>query len=150
MRMRSKLETPSWKKVLTLGKVLWEEKAEDIVIIGLEEDKRAIADFFLIATVTSDTHARALTSSLVRFARSEGYGSGRIEESKNAAWTVLDFGDVVVHLFLPKLRAFYRLERIYEAAPFFLLTERDELQPITLQDVLQLPSLAAAAASLSG
>ncbi len=132
---------PSWKKVLAFVQFLWEEKAEDVVVIALEDDDRAIADFFIVASVTSDTHARALTESLARFARTARYGRARIEESKNAAWTVLDFGDVVVHLFLPKIRAFYRIERIYEHAPFFYLKDQSELHPMTLQEVLRLPSL---------
>lgn len=127
-----------WDRVRELLRFLWREKAENILAIYIGDDNRAIADFFLIASVTSQTHARALEQDLRRFAKSKKFGKPQREVSQNAAWMVLDFGDIVIHLFQPAIRAFYRLERVYEGYPMWVVVDEKELQPVTLRDLQEM------------
>ncbi len=91
--------------------LLDERKAEDIVTISLR-GKAVFAEYMVIATATSRPHARALSRFLLQ-SMSEAKGN-KPEGLENSDWIVLDLLDVVVHIFLPPMRRFYRLEQIWQ------------------------------------
>lgn len=78
------------------------------------------ADFFIIASGTSDAHVRGLADGVVQALDRAGLPPHHVEGAQTGRWVLLDFVDVVVHLFHPETRAFYQLERLWQDAPTLL------------------------------
>lgn len=89
-----------------------DNKATDVVILDLE-GVTDMADFFVIASGTSDTHVRSTAERIVEAMDREGNGPHHTEGTTQGRWVLLDFVDVVVHLFHPALRSYYQLERLW-------------------------------------
>ncbi|HEY0797505.1 MAG TPA: ribosome silencing factor [Candidatus Baltobacteraceae bacterium] len=89
-----------------------EKKAEDIVILPLE-GRTIVADYFVIATGRSKVQTRSIADGITEFARDQGFKVVRREGYSDGGWILLDFGDVVVHVFTPEQRTFYNLERLW-------------------------------------
>ena len=73
----------------------------------------SVCDYFVIATGTSTTHVRALSDSVIAKLKEKGQPLRHGEGEREASWILLDFGDVVCHLFLEERRAFYALEKLW-------------------------------------
>lgn len=97
-------------------KILDEKKAEDIKLIRISE-LTVIADYFIIANGTSNTHVRALAEEVEELLAQEGILPRSIE-GKSTGWILLDYGDIVVHVFTPADRDYYSLERLWKDADF--------------------------------
>lgn len=76
-----------------------------------------IADFFIICTATSTVQMRSVVNGILREVREKVGLRGRVEGEPSDGWMVLDFGNVVVHIFLPEKREYYQLEELWAAAP---------------------------------
>ncbi len=100
----------------TAADAVSEKKGVGIELLDLTE-LTPIADVFVIATGTSQTHVRTLSDS-VREKMKESYHRLplRVEGSSEGEWLLMDYGDVVVHLFQPEQREFYGLERLWRDA----------------------------------
>lgn len=96
-----------------------DRKGEQIVVLDLRGLSDA-TDFFVIASGTSDAHVRGLADGVVTALTAAGYPANHVEGLPSGRWVLLDFVDVVVHLFHPESRAFYRLERLWQDAPALL------------------------------
>jgi len=108
-------QTPKGELKLAVA-ALEAHKARDLVVLDLRGLCDA-TDFFVIATGTSDTHVRALADRVVEALRTDGHRPHHIEGLPGGRWVLLDFVDVVVHVFHPSLREFYQLERLWADAP---------------------------------
>jgi ribosome-associated protein len=91
-------------------------KALDVVVLDLRGLSEA-TDYFIIATGTSDTHVRALAERVIEAMSAIGVRPHHVEGLPAGRWVLLDFVDLVVHLFHPTLRNFYQLERLWADAP---------------------------------
>jgi len=91
------------------------KKAKDIRILGVG-DLTVLADFFVIATGTSSTHLRTLTGEVELLLKKHGQMPSHTEGRDSGNWLVLDYGSVIVHIFLEDTRSFYSLERIWSDA----------------------------------
>jgi ribosome-associated protein len=80
-------------------------------------DLTTLADYFVIATGRSDRQVSALAGALVEELRAQGVRPLGVEGRSGARWVLLDFTDVIVHLFTPDERERYDLERLWSAAP---------------------------------
>ncbi len=101
------------KKMVKLAyEALEDKKGEDIQIIEIK-DISIIADYFIIANGTNASQVDALVSSVTDKLGRNGYETKRIEGIRSASWILLDYGDVVVHVFSKEDRLFYNLERIW-------------------------------------
>lgn len=89
-----------------------EKKGEDIKIIEIGEVS-TIADYFVIANGTNTSQVDALVSAVEEKLGRSGYQPLRIEGVRSASWILMDYGDVVVHVFSKEDRLFYDLERIW-------------------------------------
>ena len=98
---------------LQICKVLYDKKANDILALHIG-DKTIIADWFVVASGTSQNHVCALCDELEEKAESLGLAVRRKEGYEEARWIVLDFGFALVHLFHPEERAYYNIERLWE------------------------------------
>jgi ribosome-associated protein len=95
-------------------KSLDEDKAEDVVSIDLT-GKTPMADFMVVASGRSQRHVGAVADHLVRRLKEEGLGTARVEGMKQGDWVLIDGGDVVIHVFRPEVREFYKLEKMWSA-----------------------------------
>ncbi len=93
-------------------KILSNHKAEDIVSIDVKE-KTSEADYFVIAGGRSMTHTRALIELLEEELDKEGVAPLRRDGVREGRWAVLDYGDVIVHIFNDESRLFYHLENLW-------------------------------------
>ncbi len=104
-----------------VGRLVLEKKGGEVVLIDLRR-LSSIADFFVVATADADVHAHAIAGHIEEKLKGKGIRMGH--EEKSARWTLLDYGDVVVHLFLKDARKFYALEKFWGDAPQETLLER--------------------------
>ncbi len=93
-----------------------ERNARNPVLLDLRGLSDA-TDWFVIASGDSDTHARAIADNVLERARSHGSRASGVEGRGAATWILLDFINVVVHVFQPRVRDFYRLEDLWGDAP---------------------------------
>ncbi|MDA0710448.1 MAG: ribosome silencing factor [bacterium] len=99
-------------------------KARDIAVIDL----RGIADFsdyFIVCTGAVDTQVRALTDAVTHGLKSEGHRPWQVEGYDTRKWVLIDFVDVVVHIFQPESRQFYGLERLWSDAPIVHISDEE-------------------------
>ena len=89
-----------------------EKKAEDVVLLDISSVS-IMADFFMICTVRTDTHARAVRDAVTQALEQAGLKMRRREGSDASGWVLLDWGDVVVHIFGISEREFYSLEKLW-------------------------------------
>lgn len=93
-----------------------DRNAEEIVVLDLR-GLSPVTDYFLIATGTSDRQIRALGQELIDRGKAEGQPVWKAAGMESGEWVVLDFIDVVVHLFNQSMRRYYDLELIWGEAP---------------------------------
>lgn len=92
--------------------VLKDHKAEDIVSICVKE-KTDVADYYVIASGRSMTHTRALTEHVEEEMEKIGVDAIRKEGLREGRWAVLDYGDVIVHIFNDESRLIFHLEQLW-------------------------------------
>ena len=93
---------------------LQERKGSDIVVLNLKELKNAVADYFIIASASSDTQLEALARSVEEeVEKTVDQTPWQSEGRTNREWVLLDYVDVVVHVFLRDRRQFYALEELW-------------------------------------
>ncbi len=106
-------------------KVLEDMKAQEMLCIDLA-GKSSMADWLIIASGTSSRQVVSMADALQNKLAALLPAKPRIEGAKQGDWTIVDAGDVVVHLFRPEVRSFYNLEKIWE----------DESEPTQRRTVL--------------
>ncbi|WP_243041591.1 ribosome silencing factor [Dyella sedimenti] len=89
-----------------------ELKAKDIREIDVR-GKTSIADLLVIASGTSARHVKSIADEVVKFAKQAGVMPLGVEGEQEAEWVLVDLGDVIVHVMLPRIREFYGLERLW-------------------------------------
>lgn len=97
------------------AKALNSKKALDVKLLRVT-DLTVLADYFLIASGTSNTHVGALAEEVDFQLGQAGIEPNKIEGDKGKSWILLDYGALVVHVFYPETREFYALERLWADA----------------------------------
>jgi ribosome-associated protein len=103
-------ETASLRKQVLSA--LDELKAKDVREIDVR-GKTSITDLLLIASGTSTRHVKSIADEVVKFAKRAGVLPLGVEGEREAEWVLVDLGDIVVHVMLPRIREFYGLERLW-------------------------------------
>ncbi|MFA5858238.1 MAG: ribosome silencing factor [Elusimicrobiota bacterium] len=103
------------KLAKTLAENLHKRKAKQVKILDLRKIS-AVADFFIIATGTSDTHLRMLREAVIDELEETGIKVLHTDGGKKNQWQAIDCGGIIVHLFHPDAREFYKLERLWTDA----------------------------------
>jgi ribosome-associated protein len=96
----------------TVHAAVEELKAKDVVEIDVR-GKSSVCDFMVIASGTSTRHVKSIADEVVRFAKKLDVMPLGVEGEREAEWVLVDLGDVVVHVMLPRVREFYALERLW-------------------------------------
>lgn len=104
-----------------LVEVAADRKANDIALLDLRNIS-IIADFFVISSGTSERQINALVRNLTERAAELGFDSKRIEGTSEGGWVLLDFQDVIAHVFSPEQRGFYQLDELWrDAQPLLVI-----------------------------
>ena len=98
--------------VKNIVEALEDKKAEDIHIIDIQEVS-SIADYFIIASGTNKNQVQALVDNVDETLGRAGYEAKQMEGYATANWVLLDYSDIIVHVFDSENRLFYDLERIW-------------------------------------
>lgn len=94
-----------------------ENKAKDITVLDLREVSGAVCDFFIVCTGDSSTHVDGISNSVSRFTRKTlKEKPWHIEGKTNSEWVLLDYIDVVAHIFYKDARSFYDIEDLWSDA----------------------------------
>lgn len=106
------------KEALVLARlaaqIMDEKKAEEVRILDLRRVQGAPAEFFVIATGNVPSHVSALSDAVHEAVKkATGLGPHKVEGYQNAEWILMDYFDVVVHIFQKEKRAFYRLDELW-------------------------------------
>lgn len=99
-----------------------DRNARNIVILDLRGLSYA-TDFFLIVSGDSDTHVRAISEHLLEELKAEGVRASGVEGLGSGRWVLIDYIDLVIHVFHPVLRDFYQLENLWGDAPMLAVQE---------------------------
>ena len=110
------------KKAYTAAQAALEKKAYDLVVLEAEHLK-SVADYFLVATGRSDVQVQAIARGIEERMVKDGIRPLAVEGLHHAHWVVLDYDDVVIHIFYEPARDFYRLERTWSDARVVKLPE---------------------------
>ncbi len=97
------------------AEVASERKAEDVIVLDISK-LTFLADVFVICTAPTERQLRAISQVITESLEKDGGRLRRSEGKPASGWVLLDFGDVIVHLFSPAQREYYRLERFWSAA----------------------------------
>jgi len=98
--------------------------ARDVVILEVG-DVLVVADEFVIASAPNDRQVRAIVDDVERQVGEAGFGRPlRVEGLDDRHWVLMDYGDVVVHVFLDETREYYELERLWSDVPRLAWAER--------------------------
>lgn len=100
------------EKLEIIIKALDSKKGENIQAIKVA-DLTILADFFVIVNGTSNTHVRALADEVEFQLSQKGIEPERRESDTGNTWIVLDYGDIIVHIFYKETREFYKLEGLW-------------------------------------
>ena len=102
-------------------RILDSKKGMEIVGIDIH-DLTTIGDYFILVTGTSSPHVKALAEEVEDTLAREGLEPRRIEGAQSAAWILIDYQDVILHIFTKETRDFYDMERLWSDAPRMDLT----------------------------
>ena len=97
------------------ARAAFEKKADDVVALDLRR-LNSFTDYFLLASAQNQKQLVAIADAVLETLRREGYRPDHVEGYPRQEWILLDYDDFVVHLFTPRSRAFYGLERLWGEA----------------------------------
>ena len=89
-----------------------EKKGREVKVLEVGE-KTSIADYFVLCTGNSSTHVKALAGEAEDYISKRGVEPDNVEGRGNHSWIVLDYGNVIVHVFSRESREFYNLDKLY-------------------------------------
>ena len=93
-------------------KAIDDKKGQDITVIDIH-NVSVIADYFVIASGTNSNQVQAIVDNVEEQLGRAGFEAKQIEGNRNSSWILMDYGDVIVHVFDEENRLFYDLERIW-------------------------------------
>jgi len=102
----------SKKTALKLAQILEDKKARDVLVLDIHS-LTVIADYFVIASGSSENQVRALFEEVERKMEEKGFELLHRDGNQGNRWVVLDYGDIIVHIFHKDEREFYGLERLW-------------------------------------
>ncbi len=104
------------KKISIICNAADERKAEDIVVMEMK-DKSSMGDYFIIMSAPSTVRAKAIVDSIEVAMEAEGFRTLHKEGLADGVWVLMDYGEVLVHVFYHEMREFYALEKLWGDAP---------------------------------
>lgn len=115
-------DTSSWEKTLLLTRLALEKKACDLVVMDVR-DLTSIADYFVICSGRSDRQVQSIAQGLEENSAEGGHRPFAVEGAGRGHWVLMDYSDVIVHVFYEPVRRFYDLDGLWGHAPKVALPE---------------------------
>ena len=112
----------SWEKALLLSRFALEKKAYDLVLMEVR-GITSIADYFIICSGRSDRQVQSIAQGIGENLGAMGTRPLAVEGMSRGQWVLMDFADVIVHIFYQPVREFYDLEGLWDHAPRVELPE---------------------------
>ena len=125
MNEEKPLAEPDRKKIFLIKDFLEDKKAEKIVILDLREIS-SVTDTMIVASGHSDRHVQAVSESLLQEMKKHGFFPLGSEGLQGGRWALLDYGEIVVHVFYDEVRQHYDLEGVWRDAPVIFDGRRTE------------------------
>jgi ribosome-associated protein len=115
-------EISSWEKALLLTRFALDKKACDLIVLNVHEHT-SIADYFIVCSGRSDRQVQSIAQGIEENAAEEGLRPYAVEGAQRGHWALIDFSDVIVHVFYEPVREFYDLDGLWGQAPKAKLPE---------------------------
>jgi ribosome-associated protein len=115
-------EKSSWETTLLLTRYALDKKACDLVVLDVREHT-SIADYFILCSGRSDRQVQSIAQGLQDGAAEKGFKPFAVEGTQRGHWVLMDFSDVIVHIFYEPVRQFYDLDGLWGHAPRARLPE---------------------------
>lgn len=115
------------EEVQNAAKLLYMKKAEDVRLLNVSH-LTIIADYFILASGRSDVHVKSLCDEVQEYMTGIGKKQLRIEGYREGRWIVVDYGDILVHIFHKQEREFYGLERLWVDGNNFMLITDEQIK----------------------
>ena len=112
----------SWDKTLLVSRAALEKKAYDLVVMEVR-DLTSIADYFVICSGRSDRQGQSIAPGVEEYLGHSDISPLSIEGAQRGHWVLMDFSDVIVHVFYEPVRQFYDLDGLWGDAPRVELPE---------------------------
>ena len=109
-------DASSWEKTLLLARLALEKKACDLVVMDVR-GLTSIADYFIICSGRSDRQVQSIAQGLEGNSAEHGIKPFAVEGAGRGHWALMDFSDVIVHIFYEPVRRFYDLDGLWGHAP---------------------------------
>jgi len=106
----------SYQIAKNAAEIALSKKANDVVLMDLRKVS-SMADYFLICSGDVDLHVKAIVDEIKSQLRDRKVKPWHVEGYQNLSWVLMDYVDVVVHVFRPEMREFYNLEKLWGDAP---------------------------------
>ncbi len=101
-----------------IADAILDKKGQNVISLDLRPVGSAISDFFVVCNGDSTTNVNAIADNVIKMSREElGIKPLRTQGLENNVWVILDYGNIVVHIFQTQYRDFYRLEDLWADAP---------------------------------
>jgi ribosome-associated protein len=113
--------TAEWK-ARRAARAALDKRAGDLVVLDVQRVS-SVTDYFLICSGKSTTHLETITDAIRAELRGEGVNVLHAEGVAESGWVLLDYGDVLMHVFLEDTRLYYALERLWGDAPTLSLED---------------------------
>lgn len=127
MQRSKKVDIPSNELSDLVVQGMLEKKASDVVVMDLRSVKNAVADYFVICSGNSDTQIDAISDSVEEFVhKATRQNPWKREGKQNREWIIIDYIDVVAHVFNKEKRDYYALEELWGDAE---ITRIEEIKP---------------------
>ena len=104
------------RKAQRAARAALDRKALDLVVLDVQ-GLSGVTDFFLVCSGRSTTHLKSITDAIREELKEDGVRPLHTEGTTDSGWVLLDYGDVLMHVFLEETRAYYALERLWGDAP---------------------------------
>jgi ribosome-associated protein len=122
-KLKKELHDKSSLELVTIcAKAALDTKAEDLIVLDVQGIS-SFTDYFIIMSGRSSRHVQGLAEAMEKAMRSKRISAAKAEGIKEGMWVLLDFADVVVHIFYHEQRSFYDLEGLWHDAPRVELNE---------------------------
>ena len=122
-KLKKELHEKSSLELVTIcAKAALDTKAEDLIVLDVQGIS-SFTDYFIIMSGRSSRHVQGLAEAMEKAMRSKRISAAKAEGIKEGMWVLLDFADVVVHIFYHEQRSFYDLEGLWHDAPRVELNE---------------------------